>query len=62
MADTKSKTKLFMKQQFVLTPPTLKHVMFLQKEKDKRFFFWTQHLTEGVFVTQLYINVGISDR
>jgi hypothetical protein len=41
----------------ILNRPTLKHVMFLQKYKDKQFFVDT---TEGVFVTQPSSNVGIS--
>lgn len=43
----------------ILLRPTLKHVVFLQKCKDKHFL-WTQHLTEGVFSTQLSSNVVIS--
>jgi len=44
----------------IMNKSTLKNVMFLQKYKD--FFFGGGHtiLTEGVFVTQLPMNVGIS--
>ena len=39
-----------------------KRVMFLRKYEEKQFFFFNGHniLTEGVFVTQLSRNVGIS--
>jgi hypothetical protein len=40
--------------------PTLKYVTFLQKYKEKQFFCGHTVLTEGVFVTQLPSNVGIS--
>jgi hypothetical protein len=65
----------FMKQQFVIThwyiilqetektwlilnTPTL-NAMFLQKYKDKQFFCGHNILTESVFVTHLFSNVGI---
>jgi len=34
--------------------------VFLQKYKDKQYFYGHSILTEGVFVTQLSSNVGIS--
>jgi hypothetical protein len=38
----------------ILNRPTLKHVMFLGKCKDKHFFLWAQHFgTTGVFITEL---------
>ena len=54
---------LFMKEQFVFNSilrPTLQHIMFLQKFENKQLFCGHKILTECVFVTQLYINVGIS--
>jgi uncharacterized protein YciI len=39
---------------------THEHVMFLPKYKEKQFFYGHKILTEGVFVTQLYSNAGIS--
>jgi hypothetical protein len=67
-----------MKQQFVVTQqykilqetgkldqssrPTLKHVMFLRKNKDKELFCGHNILTVGVFVTKLSNNAGISVR
>jgi hypothetical protein len=44
----------------MLSSQTLKHVMFLQKCKDKQFVCGHNILTEGVFVTQLSSNTGIS--
>jgi hypothetical protein len=41
--------------------PTYKHIMFLQKYKEKQFLCGHKILT-GVFVTQLSSNVGISVR
>ena len=42
--------------------PTLKRHMFLQKYKDKQFFFFCANniLTDGMFVTKLTTNTGIS--
>ena len=34
--------------------------MFLQNYKEKQFFYGHSILTEGVFLTQLYSNAGIS--
>jgi len=44
----------------MLSSQTLQHVMFLQKWKDKQFVCGHNILTEGVFVTQLSSNAGIS--
>jgi len=43
----------------ILNRPTLKHVLFLWKYK-KKLFLDTRFLIEGVFVTQLANNEGIS--
>jgi hypothetical protein len=40
--------------------PTIRHVMFLRQYKEKQFFCEHNVLTEGVFVTQLSSNAGIS--
>ena len=40
--------------------PAPKYGVFLQKYKDKQYFYGHSILTEGVFVTQLSSNVGIS--
>jgi hypothetical protein len=37
----------------VLSRPTLKHVTFLLKSKDKQYFYGCSILTEGVFVKPL---------
>jgi hypothetical protein len=42
----------------ILNRPTIKHVMFLLKYKDKQFF--CGHNILSVFVTQLSSNAGIS--
>jgi hypothetical protein len=44
----------------ILNRRTFKHVMFLLKYKDSNVFCGHNILTEGVFVTQLFISVGIS--
>jgi hypothetical protein len=44
----------------ILNRPTVKRIMFLRKYKEKQFFCGHNFLTEGVFVTQLYSNAGIS--
>ena len=44
----------------ILNRPTLKHVMFPWKHKDKHMCCGHNIWTEGVFVTQLSNNVGIS--
>jgi hypothetical protein len=38
----------------------IKHIMFLRKYKEKQFVGVRNILTEGVFVTELYSNAGIS--
>jgi len=40
--------------------PTIKSVMFVRKYKDKQFVCGHNILTEGVIVTQLSSNAGIS--
>ena len=42
----------------ILNRPTLKHVMFLGKYKQKQFLCEYRILTKGVFVTQLSTNIG----
>jgi hypothetical protein len=44
----------------IINGTTVKHVMLLQKYKEKQFFCDHNILTEGVFVTQLSSNAGIS--
>jgi hypothetical protein len=44
----------------ILSIQTYKHVMFLQKYKDKQFFFlWAQHFQKGVYVTKPSSNAAI---
>jgi hypothetical protein len=50
-----------LKTWLILNRPTLKHVMFLWKYKDKQLICG-HILTEGVFVTQLTSDVGMSDK
>jgi hypothetical protein len=44
----------------ILNRSTHERVMFLPKYKEKQFFYGRKIWTEGVFVTQLYSNAGIS--
>jgi hypothetical protein len=44
----------------VVNGPTIKHVMFLRKYKEKPFVCGQNVLTEGVFVTNLSSNTGIA--
>jgi hypothetical protein len=44
----------------ILNTPTLKHVMFLWKYKDKQYCCGHNILTEGVLVTQLSSNADLS--
>ena len=43
-----------------LNRPSRKHVLFLRKCEEKRFVCGHNILTEGVFVTKLSSNSGIS--
>ena len=44
----------------ILNGSTFKHIMFSQKYKKMQLFCGCKILTEGVFVTQLANNLGIS--
>jgi hypothetical protein len=44
----------------ILNRPAFKHIMFVHKYREKQFFCGNKILTEGVFVTQLSSNAGIS--